>query len=102
MRSIWKMNKEIPFSAGMKARFYTLYEDQRDEMSDCVRPQMGIAERKNNRRVEVVDLHGITIFYKECDRETGNAMYKEMKPLDRHGYGKWECLDWLREHGAQI
>ena len=99
---IWKMNKEIPFSAGMTARFYTLYEDQRDMMSDSVRPEWGISSWTNNRRVEVVDRYGVTIFSKECDRETGNAMYKEMKPLDRYGYGSAECFAWLRQHGARI
>jgi hypothetical protein len=86
----------------MHARFWTLYEDQRDTMSDDIRPEWGIAECKNNRMVEVVDLYRRTIFSVECDRETGNAMYKEMKPLDRHGYGRAECFEWLRQHGVNI
>lgn len=99
---IWKMNKEIPFSAGMTARFYTLYEDQRDVMCDSVRPEWGISTWTNNRRVEVVDRYGRTIFSKEVDRETGNAMYREMKPLDHYGYGRAECLAWLRANGGQV
>ena len=102
MRSIWKMNKEIPFSASYTARFYTLYEDQRDIMCDSPRPEMGIANRPRNRRIEVQTTRGTTVFAKEVTKEEGNRMYKEMKPLDHFGYGVAQCNDWLRANGADI
>ena len=102
MSGYWKLNKEIPFSCDYTARFYTLYEDKRDAMCDSVRPEWGIADRENNRRVEVIDRRGITVFYKEVNKETGNAMYLEMKPLDRCGYGVYQCLDWLKANGARL
>ena len=98
----WRLNKEIPFSAEYTARFLTLYEDMRDTMCDSPRPEWGIAERKNNRRVEVVYRRGIVVFYKEVSKEEGNRMYLEMKPLDYYGYGKAQCNAWLIANGAKI
>ena len=99
---VWRLNKEIPFSAGYTAKFYTLYEDTRDIMCDSPRPEWAISPRKNNRRVEVVDNRGITVFRQVVDKDLGNAMYLEMKPLDYYGYGSVECKAWLRNHGASI
>ena len=102
MMGEWRLNKEIPFSAGYTAEFRTLYEDKRDMMCDSVRPVMGISDCPKNRKVSVKDFRGITIFSKEVSKEEGNQMYLEMKPLDRHGYGKFECREWLKAHGVDI
>jgi len=99
---MWKLNKQIPFSASFTAKFFTLYEDARDIMCDDPRPDWVISCRPNNRRVEVVDICGIAVFCKDVTAEEGNAMYLEMKPLDRYGYGAAECYAWLRDHGANI
>ena len=98
----WKLNKEIPFSASYTAKFYTLYEDVRDVMCDSPRPEYAISHRDKNRMVEVVDDRRRVVFRQEVSKDEGNAMYLEMKPLDRHGYGTWACNDWLRAHGANI
>lgn len=102
MMGEWRLNKQIPFSAGYTAEFRTLYVDQRDAMCDSVRPEMGIADCAKNRKVLVKDFRGIAVFSKEVSREEGNQMYLEMKPLDNHGYGKFECLAWLEKNGVDI
>lgn len=99
----WRLNKEIPFSAGWTARFYTLWEDQRDMMCDSVRPEMGVSMDEKNRRVSVDDNRlGITIWSQRVSRNEGNRMYLEMKPLDHFGYGRAQCYEWLVAHGANI
>ena len=98
----WRMVKEIPFSAGLVARFYTLFEDKRDAMCDSVRPEWGIADRAKNHMVKVVDYRNIAVFSQEVTKDEGNAMYREMKPLDRYGYGTAQCYEWLRNHGADL
>lgn len=98
----WKLAKEIPFSADYTARFLKLYEDKRDAMCDSVRPEWGIADCEKNCMVEVVDYRGITVFSVRVSKEEGNAMYREMKPLDHYGYGAVACADWLRKNGARV
>lgn len=98
---VWKTNKEIPFG-DYTARFMTLYEDTRDTMCDSPRPEYAIASLEKNRRVEVVNRDRTTVWYQDVTREEGNAMYKEMLPLDHYGYGRNDCLAWLQAHGATI
>lgn len=103
MRSYWKMVKEIPFSAGFTAKFYTLMVDTRDARCDSVRPEYAVADCALNHRVEVVDdIRRFAVFGRDVSKDEGNAMYREMKPLDHYGYGRAECMDWLRRNGANI
>ena len=94
--------KEIPFSSDFTAKFYTLYEDKRDVMCDSLRPEWGTADCTKNHRVTVVDRRGITVFSRDVNKNEGNAMYREMKPLDRYGYGYALCVEWLRKNGANV
>ena len=75
----WRKNKSLDFiNSGIHAEFSTLYEDQRDIMSDCVRPIMGISDRDDNRRVEILD--GSKVLF--C-REVGNQMYRDILEISK-------------------
>ena len=94
----WHLNKRIPFG-GYEARFSTLYEDKRDIMCDSLRPEMGVVGCERNRMIEVYDIYNSCVFTKICTKEEGNAMYREMKSLDRCGYGRFDCIEWMRKNG---
>lgn len=97
MVDTWKMNKEIPFGFGT-ARFYTLYTDGRDAMCDSYLPQWEVSHQKRNRMVVVYDtVKREEVFRKMVTKEEGNATYKEMAKLDRHGYGAQDCREWVRK-----
>ncbi|MBQ4197836.1 MAG: hypothetical protein II659_08350 [Bacteroidales bacterium] len=103
MHDIWRPVKNIPFG-DFRAWFSTLYEDKRDMMSDCVKPQWGIADRKSNRMVTVCRGRSNTdeVLRIFCTKDEGNALYKMMVKMDNHGYGRHEVNKWLRENGAKI
>lgn len=76
----WRVNKSFDSTnGGFTARFLTLYEDKRDIMSDCVRPEMGVASVEKNRRVEIKLGWGSgKEFCAVVNRDEGNRLYKEL------------------------
>lgn len=77
----WRNNKTVYFiNSVLRAEFQTLWEDQRDEMSDCVRPDMDISHKARNRRVIIVEGRDV-LFCREVTAEEGNLMYKSIIQL---------------------
>lgn len=71
----WRLNKTVEIGS-CRAYFWTLFEDQRDTMSDCVRPVWGVSEKEKNRKVEIKDHAGRSVFCRVVSREEGNGLYK--------------------------
>lgn len=83
----WRVNKTVGVPYTGDVQFLTLYEDQRDIMSDSVRPEWGVANRVKNRRVMWYDVGGRVIESREVDRDTGNEMYRRVVAVSRPGSG---------------
>lgn len=81
--SEWRTNKTIYFvNSVIQAKFETLWEDQRDSMSDCVRPDMGISHSSRNRRVSITEGRNV-FFCREVTSEEGNLMYKDILEISK-------------------
>ena len=103
MHDVWRSNKSIPFG-DYRAWFWTLYEDKRDIMSDCVRPQWGVANCNKNHMVTVCEGRSNVdeVWRIVCTKDEGNGLYRMMVKMDNNGYGRNEVNKWLRENGANI
>lgn len=79
----WRKNKTVQFiNSGLMAEFSTLYEDKRDIMSDSVRPEWGISDREDNRRVVIRDGTD-TVCAVQVSAEDGNRMFLDVVELSR-------------------
>lgn len=97
MNKKWVRNKEFG-TRGFVASFSTLFEDARDQMSDCVRPCWEVSERRENRLVEIRDSFNMaTLLRKVCSKEEGNAIYRKLVALCRAGADADEIRHWIAE-----
>jgi len=85
MMGEWRVNKTVCVPYAGEVEFMTLWEDQRDVMSDSVHPEWGISDRVNNRRVVWNSPNGRVV--REVDRDTGNMMYRKVVSVSRPGSG---------------
>lgn len=81
----WKVNKAVDFcNSALRAEFKTYYEDQRDIMSDSVRPEWGISEMENNRKVVIYDGCGSeAVFDVQVSASEGNRLYRDIVELSK-------------------
>ena len=80
MYSVWKLVKSIDFkNSSITAKFYTLYEDKRDIMSDAWKPQMGPSDLHK----VVIEHRDKTLFCREVGRDEGNRMYKDIVVMSK-------------------
>lgn len=98
MRKIWTVKTVKNFGA-ISATFMTLYEDQRDIMSDSILPEMGIAHCAKNRKVTLkIGLR--EIYTVLCSKEEGNEFYLKLRKLFRDG-GHKAIVKWVEEEKAR-
>lgn len=97
MRKIWTVKTVRKFGA-ISATFMTLYEDERDIMSDSIHPSMGIARCEKNRKV-TLEIGLNEIYTVLCSKEEGNELYLKLWKLYRDG-GCEAIEKWVKEEKA--
>lgn len=86
MNKVWREVKQVTLMGGYVARFYTLFQDARDAMSDSYRPAW---EPTGQHRVELFTPNRYLdpVLTLRADKATGNTLYKSLvKATD---VGEW-------------